>query len=54
MSGDYFQAVEGNFDGDFAAIRDAMSMIMDSLNETMNRIRQVEELEQIVSMVKLR
>lgn len=39
-SGDYSQNVEGTFDGDFAAIREAMSLITDSLNETMNRINQ--------------
>lgn len=39
-SGDYSQNVEGTFDGDFAAIREAMSLITDSLNETMNRISQ--------------
>lgn len=39
-SGDYSRDVEGTFDGDFAAIREAMSLITDSLNETMNRISQ--------------
>lgn len=39
-SGDYSRNVEGTFDGDFAAIREAMSLITDSLNETMNRINQ--------------
>ncbi len=42
-SGDYSQNVEGTFDGDFAAIREAMSLITDSLNETMNRIQRASE-----------
>lgn len=41
--GDYSRAVEGNFDGDFAAIQEAMVLIADSLNETMNRIQQASE-----------
>lgn len=42
-SGDYSRNVEGTFDGDFAAIRDAIIRITDSLNETMKRIRQASE-----------
>ncbi len=42
-TGDYSREVEGNFDGDFAAIRDAMRLITDSLNETMRRIHQASE-----------
>jgi len=42
-SGDYSQNVEGTFDGDFAAIREAMSLITDSLNQTMKRIQQASE-----------
>lgn len=42
-SGDYSNDVEGTFDGDFAAIREAMILITDSLNETMNRIHQASE-----------
>lgn len=42
-SGDYSRNVEGTFDGDFAAIREAMSLITDSLNQTMNRIHQASE-----------
>ncbi|MDE7479220.1 MAG: hypothetical protein K2M91_15010 [Lachnospiraceae bacterium] len=39
-SGDYSKDVEGTFDGDFAAIREAMVLITDSLNKIMNRIHQ--------------
>lgn len=42
-SGDYSQNVEGTFDGDFAAIREAMSLITDSLNKTMNHIHQASQ-----------
>lgn len=42
-SGDYSKDVAGDFDGDFAAIREAMVLIADSLNETMNRIHQASE-----------
>ncbi len=42
-TGDYSREVEGNFDGDFAAIRDAMRLITYSLNETMRRIHQASE-----------
>lgn len=42
-SGDYSNDVEGTFDGDFAAIREAMNLITDSLNETMNHIHAASE-----------
>ncbi|MDE6363391.1 MAG: methyl-accepting chemotaxis protein [Lachnospiraceae bacterium] len=42
-SGDYSMQVEGVFDGDFAAIREAMAMIADALNETMHHIQQASE-----------
>ncbi len=42
-SGDYSMQVEGVFDGDFTAIREAMVLITDSLNETMHRIQQASE-----------
>ena len=42
-SGDYSKDVAGDFDGDFAAIREAMVLIADSLSETMNRIHQASE-----------
>ncbi len=42
-SGDYSQNVEGAFDGDFAAIRDALRQITDSLNAMMRRIHQASE-----------
>ena len=34
---------EGSFDGDFAAIREAMALITDALNETMHRIQQASQ-----------
>ena len=42
-SGDYSMQVEGVFDGDFAAIREAMILITDALNVTMHRIQQASE-----------
>ena len=42
-TGDYSQKVEGTFDGDFAAIRDALSRITDSLNAMMQRIHQASD-----------
>lgn len=42
-SGDYSMQVEGVFDGDFTAIREAMVMITDSLNDTMHHIQQASE-----------
>lgn len=39
-SGDYSSDVKDTFDGDFVAIREALSSITLSLNETMNRINQ--------------
>ncbi|MDE7324102.1 MAG: methyl-accepting chemotaxis protein [Lachnospiraceae bacterium] len=42
-SGDYSMQVEGVFDGDFAAIREAMTLITDALNETMHHIQQASE-----------
>ena len=42
-SGDYSAQVEGIFDGDFSAIREAMVLITDALNETMYRIQEASE-----------
>ena len=42
-SGDYSMQAEGSFDGDFAAIREAMALITDALNETMHRIQQASQ-----------
>lgn len=42
-SGDYSTDVKNTFDGDFVAIRDALSTITLSLNETMNHINQASD-----------
>ena len=42
-SGDYSSDVKDTFDGDFVAIKDALSSITLSLNETMNRISQASQ-----------
>lgn len=42
-SGDYSAQVEGIFDGDFSAIREAMVFITDALNKTMYRIQEASE-----------
>lgn len=42
-SGDYSKEVEGIFEGDFVAIREAMMRISDALNETMHRIHAASE-----------
>ena len=42
-SGDYSTEVKNTFDGDFVAIRDALSSITASLNETMNHINQASD-----------
>lgn len=42
-SGDYSSDVKDTFDGDFVAIKEALSSITLSLNETMNRINQASQ-----------
>lgn len=42
-SGDYSKEIEGIFEGDFVAIREAMIRISDALNETMHRIHEASE-----------
>lgn len=42
-SGDYSGEVESTFEGDFVAIKEAMTTITQSLNETMRRISQASE-----------
>ncbi|MDE7029021.1 MAG: methyl-accepting chemotaxis protein [Lachnospiraceae bacterium] len=42
-AGDYSRQVEGVFDGDFAAIREAMELITEALNGTMNHIHKASE-----------
>lgn len=42
-SGDYSKEVEGIFEGDFVAIREAMAQISNALNETMHRIHEASE-----------
>lgn len=42
-SGDYSREMQGTFEGDFVAIKEAMTTITDSLNETMRRIGQASE-----------
>lgn len=42
-SGDYSKEVEGIFEGDFVAIREAMMRISNALNETMHRIHEASE-----------
>ncbi|HBV83822.1 MAG TPA: hypothetical protein DEB74_13760 [Lachnospiraceae bacterium] len=42
-AGDYSKEVEGIFEGDFVAIREAMTRISDALNETMHRIHEASE-----------